>query len=424
MHIRQPITTMNLMTLLTRLRDYEEEILRLIDEDALLKRRERADGLIIVNSGPKLFEPVCEHQLFAKGLVYRRDPYKVISIPLIKMFNHGLREHNDATTQKIVKRDDVSLVFPDKLDGTMIHLFAYEGVCTLATRSIVEGLPKDTSFSYVTLARKILEQAHPNLLKPSVIAGLSLVFELIHPKTRQVTKYGAQKNVVLLSIYDQTQWRYWTTQEVFAWGRKYGLECPKIWSKAQDLEAGVLHIREELGNDPNFPEGSILCFEAQGQIVHRIKIKTQEYLKQFARRMSVNYKTVVETLWDRPKLHDWDAYLAYLIDEHMSEEEVEAFYKEYFDEFIHWHTKVTSRRDHVWSFREAFVQEQGKLPENKEAQRNYLKQAAAYGKSHLGEDFSLFMNALRKGDLSLMQVMWHDPPYSSFRALIADRVKG
>lgn len=417
----RPITTLDLDTLLGTLRDHEQEVLRLIDEDEHLKKRERPDGLIVANSGPTLFEPTHEHQLFAKGIVYVREPeYRFVSIPLVKMFNHGLREHSDTTSQALLAKGNVGFSFPEKLDGTMIHMFAHEDGVVFTTRSVIEGAEIDEEGPYLALARETLEEQNPELLSGEAIEGLSLIFELIHPKTKQVTNYGAQKRMVLLSIFDQDEMHYWSNARVLAWAAEHEVDAPAILIEDENFERGVERLREQLATDPDIPEGSIVCFERDGRIVHRVKVKTAEYLHHFALRMKVTYKTVVEMLWNRPDLHRWEDFLEHLIDEKMSEEEVEAFYKEYFDEFTQWYSHITETHARIEKIYKTWEREHGARPNNTEARRAWFKKLAVQMKIRDKSDFSLIMGWARGGGLTLEDLMLYEPAYPGFRQLVTD----
>src|SRR5215208_3680003 len=77
--------------LLDQLRTNGADILRAIDADPLLLKRQSGD-LVLANAGPMLFTPQHPYQLYAKGIVYRRDPYELVSLPLAKIYNLGERE--------------------------------------------------------------------------------------------------------------------------------------------------------------------------------------------------------------------------------------------------------------------------------------------------------------------------------------------
>ncbi len=421
MYKAQPITTLDLEHLLGLLKDHEHDVLALIDSDELLKKRENKDGLIIANASPKLFEPQLEHQLLAKGLVYTKkgDAFRFVSLPLVKMFNHGMREHSDATSRVLEQRSDSRLVFPEKLDGTMIQLFCFEGNLYLTTRSILEGSGLVEEVKYVGLARQVLDELYPQVVEnPQWIEGLSLTFELIHPTTKQVTDYGVEQRLVLLAVYDHAQHMYWCNTRLQSWAAEHNIEAAKIIIEDNNLARGVQRLKKLLASDTSVPEGSIVCFERDDHVVHRVKVKTEEYLEQFAMRYHISYKSVVQSLWNRPELHDWDKFLADLIANDLSEEEVEAFYREYFDQFMVWLGEVKSAHQHVHQVYGEWCAEHGQAPDvnvDKEAHDAWFKQLALWTRAHHSEMTGKIMMLARRGEFSLEQMMWQMPAYSGFR---------
>lgn len=413
------IETLALDALLAALKTQPEAILARIDQDPLLKKREAPTGLIIANASPQLFEPEHTHQLFAKGIVYTRDPYQLVSLPLIKMYNHGTRELNDQVTAQIEALEDVQLCFAEKLDGTMIQAFAHQGQVYLTTRSILEGTIEDEDSPYTQAARQVLTQRYPQLLDAALLHNKSLIFELIHPVAKQVTHYGARQDMVLLSVFDLEHHHYWSNPRVFAWADDLGVSRPSLVIEDDALSQGIERLRHKLATDERIPEGAIVCFERQGRIVHRVKVKTQEYLERFSMRYRISLKTIADHLWDKPHLHDWDAYLEHLISEKLSEEEVEAFYRAFFDEFIAWYQSVLDLERRIDLARQQLDAKLGACPDDDAASRLYFKEAAAWAKANTDEEvFPMLMQSLRRGDLSLERLMWYRPAYPGFRELL------
>jgi hypothetical protein len=419
------ITTLDLRVLLGRLKDEEAAVLAAIDADPLLKKRERPDGLVIANASGALFEPQVEHQLYAKGLVYVREPYRVVSLPLVKMYNHGSRPYNEETTAAVEVEEGVRLVFPEKVDGTMIQCFAWEGECYFTTRSILEGTGRDDEelTPFVEVARGIMASQHPALLDAAVIDGLTLIFEMIHPISRQVTFYGTQEELVLLSVFERGPMRYWTMAQVEAFAGKHGLRVPEVLLSDADLRDGIEQIRAKLEADERIPEGTIVCFEKDGQLVHRVKVKTQAYLERFSMKLNCSLKQTVDMLWGHPELHEWERFLAHLIESKLSEEEVEAMYRGFFDEYMAWQASVEAELEALRVRVAAWEAERGAKPADAEGQRVYLKTFAMAHQAAHKEQFPLLMHCERKGALTLEDVARQRQPYAGFAAQLLGPVK-
>lgn len=417
----EPIGTLELPRLLAVLRCRERQIIGLIDADPKIKkRRGGCDGsLVIANAASSLTEPVSQHQLYAKGIVYRGATLELVSLPLVKMFNHGHREHNDATTREVAARDGIRVTFPHKHDGTMIQLFAADGRVWLSTRSVLEG---DAPFAagssnteetlYTDLARTALMRTAPRLLNPVAVGRRTLIFELIHPKTRQLTFYGTREDMVLISVYDQLRWRYWKTSDVIKFASDAGLAGPTLLIEEDglQLDRGIDILRASLAGNPINCEGAVVCFEDDEEIVHRVKVKMDDYLRQLAIRRKVSLRKVVDRIWDKPELHEWDGYLAYIKEREKLDEELEMVHKSYHDVFAEWLVGTRAHRAAIEVLAEACELEMGgRAPELNTAERSgYLKDAAKWCGRRAGKDFTLVMTRLRRGCLSLALVMTKD----------------
>src|SRR5262245_31237633 len=124
--------------LLADLRDRPAEILGAIDADPLLLRRE-SGGLVLANAGARLYTPQEQHQLYAKGIVYQRDPYRLVSLPLLKIYNVGERDVTAAQLAGLTQEEGVRLRFLRKFDGSLIQVFRHGGRAWFTTRGMIEG---------------------------------------------------------------------------------------------------------------------------------------------------------------------------------------------------------------------------------------------------------------------------------------------
>src|SRR5437763_2613003 len=124
--------------LLAELREHPQSILAAIDADPLLLKRTSGD-LVLANASQSLFTPQAQHQLYAKGIVYRRDPYRLVSLPLIKIYNVGEKDVTVADLAALTHEPDVRLRFLRKVDGSLIQVFRADGRVWFTTRGMIEG---------------------------------------------------------------------------------------------------------------------------------------------------------------------------------------------------------------------------------------------------------------------------------------------
>src|SRR5689334_11947908 len=203
--------------LLADLRRRTETILEAIDRDPLLVRRE-SGGLVLANAGQLLYTPQEEHQLFAKGIVYRRAPYRLVSLPLVKIYNVGEREVTVADLARLGAEPGTRLRFLRKIDGALVQAFRADGRAWFTTRGMIEGSklragPETgearAAFDYLGTVRRLAARRYPRLLEDeALLDGRTLVFELIHPQAQQVTNYGDREDLVLLACFDLRRFAY------------------------------------------------------------------------------------------------------------------------------------------------------------------------------------------------------------------------
>src|SRR3954467_941173 len=106
--------------LLAELRDRPQDILAAIDADPLLIKRTSGD-LVLANASQELYTPQAQHQLYAKGIVYRRSPYRLVSLPLVKIYNVGERDVTVGHLTRLASEPGVRLRFLRKIDGSLVQ---------------------------------------------------------------------------------------------------------------------------------------------------------------------------------------------------------------------------------------------------------------------------------------------------------------
>ena len=335
--------------LLDELRSNPADILRRIDDDPLLLKRTAGD-LVLANASALLFTPQEPHQLFAKGIVYRRGPFELVSLPLIKIYNLGER---DVSVHDLAGLSDAAaaggrarLHFLRKLDGTLIQRFQYAGRAYFTTRGMIEGAtgsgPQDEDtpsrqqgFDFLGTARRVAETRYPILVEPHPeLDGLTLVFEFLHPETRVITNYGDREDLVLLAVFDRADWRYRTFTEVRELARRHGLTPvdefnPPGSTLAEQIDGVLASIA---GTDQ---EGTVITIEHGHRVVYRVKVKSPDYLRVLKLVVTCTYTRVVDMIDDHPEWRGWadmEAHLRALGREQVPEE-VLGFYREHYDVF-------------------------------------------------------------------------------------------
>ncbi len=330
--------------LLADLRERPADVLGAIDADPLLLKR-TSGALVLANASQLLYTPQQQHQLYAKGIVYRRDPYRLVSLPLIKIYNVGERDVTAASLAELAEGPDVRLRFLRKIDGSLVQVFRAEGRTWFSTRGMLEGArwrfddgdeDRTADFDFLAAARQIAEQRYPRLLiDPELLEGRTLLFELIHPGAPKVTSYGGRADLILLSVFDHARLAYLSYPHVAELGAAHGLAVVDAMSPAGTTLAEQIDslLTALAGTDE---EGSVVCFERGDEIVYRVKVKSPDYLRLMRLMTSCTYDATVAMLDASPNLQTWGE-LATLLKEQGRErvpEEVLAFYRQHYERFV------------------------------------------------------------------------------------------
>lgn len=330
--------------LLTTLREHGEAILAAIDTDPLLLKRTSGD-LVLANASQALYTPQMQHQLYAKGIVYRRDPYRLLSLPLIKIYNVGERDVTVAQLSGLTREPHVQLRFLRKLDGTLIQVFRAGGRVWFTTRGMIEGARwrhdeqgedrAPPGFDYLAEARRLAQKHSPQVLDESVLPeGKTLLFEMIHPGDRKVTNYGDLTGLFLLAIFDHARFAYLDHDQVRQFAETHSLGVVNALTPAgTDLAEQMDSLLTSwAGTDE---EGCVLSFEQPGSVLYRIKLKSPEYLQLMRLMAFCTFENSVEFLDARPHVQTWEAFEAALQEQGRDRvpEEVLVFYRQHWERF-------------------------------------------------------------------------------------------
>jgi hypothetical protein len=316
--------------------------LRRIDDDPLLVRRQCGE-LVLANAGPELFTPQEPHQLYAKGVVYRRNPFELVSLPLVKIYNLGERGVSVQDLAGLADEPGGSrLHFLRKLDGTLVQRFQHAGRVYFTTRGMIEGASgsqeedapvRVRGFDFLGTARRTAGRRYPVLLEPRPeFEGLTLAFEFLHPQTRVITDYKGREDLVLLAAFDRHEWRYRTYAEVLELARAHGLSAVDEFTPAGSNLGEQLDglLASLAGTDQ---EGAVVTIEHGHRVVYRVKVKSPDYLRVLKLVVTCTYDRVVGMVAEHPEWAGWadvEAHLRSLGREQVPEE-VLGFYREHYE---------------------------------------------------------------------------------------------
>lgn len=338
---------LRLDVLLARLRADAPAVLAAIDADPLLLKKTSGD-LVLANASLELYTPQAEHQLYAKGIVYRRDPYRLVSLPLVKIYNLGERDVTADDLSALLGEGDVRLRFLRKLDGSLVQVFADGGRLWFTTRGMIEGArsgPREATdpdrdgaragFDFLGTARALLRREAPHLVEdPGHLDGHTLLFELLHPGAPHVTQYGDREDLVLLGAFDRARFAYLGYEALVALADRLGLPVVDALDPAgETLAERIAGLLAALSGTDQ--EGSVLNFERGGEVVYRVKVKTPDYLRLLRAMAQCSYDRAEAMLDARPDLAAWEDFEAHLRGLGRDEvpEEVLPYYRAHFDRY-------------------------------------------------------------------------------------------
>jgi RNA ligase len=182
-----------------------------------------------------------EVTLSARGLV-TDDTGDIVATPFKKFFN--IEEGKFESTEKFEVWD--------KMDGSLLIVFWYEGKWIVATRG---SFTSDQAIKGVELLKKYNTDI--------MFRHLTYCFEILFPQNRVVVDYGDYEGLVLLGTFDKNGKEY----DVEMWSQ-YGFDVVKKYDGIKDYK----QLKEMVKNDQ---EGFVVKF-SNGD---RIKVKGVEYLR-------------------------------------------------------------------------------------------------------------------------------------------------
>lgn len=228
----------------------------------LLAKKEKGD-LILYNYTDKCtFDKVWDDiTLKCRGVIFDKNTKEVVSHVPTKFFNLG--EH-ESTFLKNLPLDQPYEVF-DKVDGSFITMSWYKDDWVIATRGSFES-------DQAKEARKIIIEKYG---LDSFNKNLSYIFEVVYPENRinpgarLVVDYGDKRDVITLMIFNKSDGKELTHDEVLRESHTIGLSVAR---KYDNTIEEVIELQKTL---PANREGFVIRF-ANGL---RVKVKGEEYLR-------------------------------------------------------------------------------------------------------------------------------------------------
>lgn len=193
-----------------------------------------------------------------RGLILRSDG-EVVAVPFPKFFNFG--EHPETTDLP-----DEPFEVKEKMDGHLGIIFDLGGTLHLCTRQSFAG--PSAKLGGEMLA-KIAKQKGWESTFPR---HLTVLVEIIHPKTRVHVDYGRKRGFVLIGAYDRTTLDdHGSHAELLGLGKLLGIPVAKSWNCSSLAELRKMMKDQTIKNR----EGGVAFYPSSGI---RAKHKFETYI--------------------------------------------------------------------------------------------------------------------------------------------------
>lgn len=190
-----------------------------------------------------------------------RDNWNVVSRPYDKFFNIG-----ELYADKI---DWESAKVYEKLDGTLISLYNYDGAWWISTSGTPDGTGQvpDADMTFLSLFRRVSCNINFYTPNPSDDKDLTFMFELCSKHNRVITQHRKER-IVLHGVRNRLTGR---ELDPSAYATKYGWECVKMFNMRNESE--VINAANKLNG-----------YEDEGFVIvdkdfNRVKVKSLGYVR-------------------------------------------------------------------------------------------------------------------------------------------------
>lgn len=228
----------------------------------------------------------------ARGLILEEGTWKVVRMAFKKFFNigEGFAAHIDWDTA----------VATEKIDGSIISVFYYDGKWRIATNSTIDAFKADLSGvgPYKNFG-ELFESVLPLSTFENHPKDVCWTFELVSPYNKVVIDYPEPK-VYLLSVRFMNSLAELDYDRISFYAGKLGVAYPQFYY--MNDEAGFRHLVEQM------PEGheGIVVRDDNGE---RVKIKTLLYFQMH--KAKNNGIITLERIVDLIRANDHYEFLSY-----------------------------------------------------------------------------------------------------------------
>ena len=229
----------------------------------------------------------------ARGLILEEGTWKVVRMAFKKFFNIG-----ESYAAKI---DWNTAVATEKIDGSIISVFYYDGKWRIATNSTIDAFKAELAGAG---PYKTFGELFESVLPLSTFVGnryenICWTFELVSPYNKVVIDYPETK-VYLLSMRYMTTLRELTNSALHAYSKLLRVEIPKAYILNNEND-----YRQLVADMPEGHEGIVV----RDQYNERVKIKTLLYFEMH--KAKNNGVITLERIVNLIRANDHHEFLSY-----------------------------------------------------------------------------------------------------------------
>lgn len=232
----------------------------------------------------------------ARGLILEEGTWKVVRMAFKKFFNIG-----ESYAAKI---DWNTAVATEKIDGSIISVFYYDGKWRIATNSTIDAFKAELAGvgpykTFGELFESVLPLSWFENNLSNYIAHNCYTFELVSPYNKVVIDYPETK-VYLLSARNMSSLHEYALDQVAEFANHFGFTMPQFYY--MNDETGFRKLVEDM------PEGheGIVVRDENGE---RVKIKTLLYFEMH--KAKNNGVITLERIVDLIRANDHYEFLSY-----------------------------------------------------------------------------------------------------------------
>jgi RNA ligase len=195
-----------------------------------------------------------EYTILCRGIIFEKD--RIISRPFSKFFNI-----EELTTD--IYNEKIRYI-QNKEDGSLIISYLYNDKVYFATRGSFHS-------DQAIIAENIWNERYANKIDNSFFSKWTMLFELVGPLNRNVTRGYKEDDIILLSIIDIESGREAEKSFIEKVSEKLGCKRPLEFHASS---ARYLYKSIKENNDPNF-EGVVITLDNGS----KVKIKSNLYIQ-------------------------------------------------------------------------------------------------------------------------------------------------